>query len=132
MIQPNELRIGNWVNPKFPMIVASVGKDFIYADFEGNLGDLWEFNTKDNPAIPIPLTPEILEKAGFVQDIQKELLRLHDSYGSRVEWFYKKNYGLFFVLDSEYETEVIKPVQYLHQLQNLYFALTGIELSITL
>ena len=42
----NELRIGNWVYDskytQYPMQVVCVGSDYVYLDFEGNEGDVWE------------------------------------------------------------------------------------------
>lgn len=47
------------------MQVATVGKDYLYANFEDNEGDPWEFNDKDDKPDPITLTHEILEKNGW-------------------------------------------------------------------
>ena len=49
----------------FPMQITNVGEDYAYATFEGNEGDPWEFNDKDDQPEPIPLTAEILEKNGW-------------------------------------------------------------------
>ena len=48
-----------------PMQITNVGDDYAYATFEGNEGDPWEFDDKDEQPQPIPLTPEILEKNGW-------------------------------------------------------------------
>ena len=49
----------------FPMQITNIGDDYAYATFEGNEGDPWEFDDKDEQPQPIPLTPEILEKNGW-------------------------------------------------------------------
>jgi len=67
---------------------------------------------------PIPLSKEWLLKAGFVK---------HSPYfsnGSIIE-FYENNNALFCELPND---NVFYHIKYVHQLQNLYFALTGVEL----
>ena len=49
----------------FPMQITNVGDDYAYATFEGNEGDPWEYDDKDDQPEPIVLTPEILEKNGW-------------------------------------------------------------------
>ena len=62
-----ELQICDWVQDKnaFQWQITGVGDDYAYATFEGNEGDPWEFNDKDDQPKGIPITPEILEKNGF-------------------------------------------------------------------
>jgi len=83
---------------------------------------------------PIPLTEEWLLKFGF--EANKPYLR-----GKWMELFYNKNrddrYFLFKVGATHIEmcsnglTTAQAPMEYVHQLQNLYFALTGKELKET-
>jgi len=72
---------------------------------------------------PIPLTPEILEKAGF-----KHIDGWNDS------WWYFDTVGVNLHLGKLYYNDLSKHVELhsLHQLQNLTFALTGQELTIKL
>ena len=62
-----ELMIGNWVEytkySHFPMQVVSLGDDYVYLDFEGNEGDVFEPNLEDMQ--PIEVTEEFLLKNGF-------------------------------------------------------------------
>ena len=62
-----ELQIWDWITDGhgLPMQITNVGDDYAYATFEGNEGDPWEFDDKDCPPEPIPLTAEILEKNGW-------------------------------------------------------------------
>ena len=62
-----ELQIWDWITDGhgFPMQITNVGDDYAYATFEGNEGDPWEFDDKDEQPQPIQLTPEILEKNGW-------------------------------------------------------------------
>ncbi len=69
----------------------------------------------------IPLTPKILEKCGFVSGQLGSEHLVFIYYGN-------DNLGIKGMLG------MVKPfsIQYLHQLQNLYFALTNTELNIKL
>lgn len=59
--------VGDWITDKhgFPMQVVSVGNDYLYADFEGNEGDVVEFDDKDYKPYPILLTDEFFERNNF-------------------------------------------------------------------
>jgi hypothetical protein len=123
MINANELRIGNYIfianshpivlvdaiiNDPFELYVKDL--DGIYIDYDYSLY-----------AEPIPLTEEWLFRLGF------------NKYG---DWFCEMNVNInislvhkktFIGQDCEVE---IKNITTVHQLQNLYFALTGEELQI--
>ena len=62
-----ELMVWDWCCDKhgFPMQITNVGDDYAYATFDGNEGDPWEFDDKDDQPQPIELTTEILEKNGW-------------------------------------------------------------------
>ena len=70
--------VGDWCCDKhgFPMQITTVGADYAYATFEGNEGDPWEFDDKDDQPQPIILTPEILEKNGWWYNVED--MWLHD------------------------------------------------------
>ena len=63
-IKCQALMVGDWIadNNGFQWQITNVGEDYAYATFEGNDGDPWEFDDKDDQPEPIILTPEILEK----------------------------------------------------------------------
>ena len=102
-MKPNELRIGNWVET-----------------FEGviQIQNGWEID-EGNECQPIPLTEEWLEKFGF---------EYSDLNGDSGLWKIPpfQIYGKCNQFIYEYALDV----NYVHQLQNLYFALTGEELTI--
>jgi len=114
MIQPNELRIGNYVNTENGVKrVSTVSVDG------------WSMH---KVCETIPLTEEWLLKFGFVYNgwnYDFENLRFHAQSKSRngeffnTEFYIKK--GLEMIL-------VSFNINYVHQLQNIYFALTGEEL----
>ena len=86
-IKCRDLMIGDWItdNHGFQWQVIGVGDDYAYATFEGNEGDPWEFNDKDDQPEGIPLTKEMLDANGFS---------------------YEKDYGPFFrsILGSYFST----------------------------
>lgn len=51
------LMVGDWIADVhgFPMQVVTASTDYMYADFEGNEGDLWEYDDKLNPCYGIPV-----------------------------------------------------------------------------
>jgi hypothetical protein len=106
------------------MQVVSVFQDEIYCDFEGNEGDVFEFKNEDIK--PIPLTPEVLEKCGFEKDISSQFggYLINICEWEKIRIVHSKIIGWHYPLNG-YQKPI---VNYLHQLQNLYFALTGEEL----
>lgn len=126
MIDARELRIGNLiygVSDRIETIVKITdgGKITTYKAngiYENDIDDL----------SPIPLTPEILEKCGFKKIIAD---------GGAVGYYEYYDNG-------KYETSVLSKwgitlmgidsihIKYLHQLQNLFYALCGKELEIKL
>ena len=77
---------------------------------------------------PIPLTPEILEKCGFekINSTYKEA----ETYDYYLRPLYFDMANMSVKINSVYQD--IKFPEFLHQLQNLYFALTEEELTINL
>lgn len=66
-IRCRDLMVGDWIadNNGFQWQITVVGDDYAYATFEGNEGDPWEFNDKDDQPEGIPLTKEMLDANGF-------------------------------------------------------------------
>ena len=114
MIQPQELRIGNFVFDSH----QNTEKVFELSIF----GDLHRVNELSPEAFnPIPLTEEILLKFGYIgnEPVFSEkstifTLRIHKIW---------KPFKIF--LDEYYRFEI----KYVHQLQNLFFSLCGEELK---
>ena len=60
-----DLMVGDWITNRhgFPMQITNVGEDYAYATFEGNEGDPWEFDDKDDHYDNIPYNlADIFEK----------------------------------------------------------------------
>ncbi len=128
MIQANELRIGNWVKMPFlgdvNLIVFGLAvKDdmSLFIQSKSSSGSTFFENLEKYE--PIRITEECLFKFGFEKSD-------HDSGG------YKWYKGMFYILelakDAFYcDYTLIFRVDHIHQLQNLYFALTGKELTLS-
>jgi hypothetical protein len=134
MIDPKELKIGNWVTCNYPVgtendIVLIVdGRDECVL-VRGNY--LW---VRKSILAPIPLTSEIMIGCGFKKH------KNSNEYWSH--WHLKNGWRISGALHNEpsagveaaifYWSDKYISVKYLHQLQNLYFSLTGEELEINL
>ena len=88
---------------------------------------------------PVVLKPELLEKCGFIENKNYPLLPQAREFilllpvigsGKNELYGYVKNNGECFVRASVNGTAASNNFFHLHQLQNLFFALTGKELEI--
>jgi hypothetical protein len=124
-MRAEELRIGNWIEERFQS--ASVKKPISERDMHDIIYGAPEFWH------PIPLTEEWLKRFGFN----------HYSCDGDGYWYLGEqltdcggvgfvDYDFTIYKDSDgswgSETITMRNVKYVHQLQNLYFALTGEEL----
>lgn len=137
MIKANELRIGNYI-----LINSKISKIFNVSDEGVNMviDTLGHFPINEfeklSDCTAIPLTPEILEKCGFKRDTvyfyrySIGSFNIHKTLKDFKKADTKENRCFRLALDLG---EFLKTeIQYLHQLQNLYFALTGEELNVKL
>lgn len=134
MIQAHELRIGNLLNHSHIGFLKvkgiNTGKKVRVLDLNQNLN--FSFFYEDLK--PIELTPELLKKAGFSKlgngfIIDDGSRNEHGDIivGNNTFNLFDRSYGKFeqlFVNNTR--------VNYLHELQNIYFALHKQELNITL
>lgn len=131
MIQANELRIGNWIEDRMGRAYQILGILSMYRILFGPGSDK---ERQIDEILGIKLTPEILEKAGF-EYISFGLWKI--DFHQKDDWFRLE----YFEDDSTYPDRgtlllggqrIFNHPQYVHQLQNLYFALTGEEFPIEL
>jgi hypothetical protein len=132
MINTNELRIRNFLNWEsehagggFSEVIAISKLGYKIKSIHGFQPTLDEYDQVN----PIPLTPEWLERCGFKDDGGNMWSGPEIENDDSIEYFTikKKNAGFYFY-GSEWTHG--KPFLYVHQFQNLYFALTGEELQI--
>lgn len=144
MINEKELRIGNYIYMPFidenlkvsGIALGSNGMTFIQSTISGS-HNFYELPEKYNP---IELTEEWLFKLGFEKSriylgsYIKTPLGCKRGYGFRFHTQYpfsKDKFHLFTECSYlEHQIHVSNGMKYVHQLQNLYFALTGEELKL--
>jgi len=128
-MESNELRIGNYIKHTESNRVGAV------TGLQENIIDCTNGFDGSLYSEPIPLTEEWLLKFGFEK--KTELL----GFGSVESTFYELNNDRIYLLRKGFEYErtptlksnerfnLCKVYNYVHQLQNLYFALKGEELE---
>jgi hypothetical protein len=108
-MKASELRIGNYF----------IEKDEI-KQFDGDFIHLLDMQ-------PIPITKELLLKLGF---LQKQIIMYGEAV--KINYFIKNNL-LYSLSDNQVELDnpnvFLTDLKYVHQLQNIYFALTSEELT---
>jgi len=134
MIEPRELRKGNILqdqNGNYLKVcnISEKGYGAVVIDrSKYPLPEGWK-------AQPIPLTEEILLKCGFNWSNQLESFEYKYGVESGFKWLAKYsdiNGGYKFWSNIHNCMLTSKEFRYLHQLQNLYYSLTGKELEIEL
>lgn len=125
MTQVNELRIGNWVQDENAII------RYVYRIWQGG-AELSEdeegfddLDYDEDEIFGIPLTEEWLLKcrANFEKisnDNECNIQGICFEFDENLNLIYTAGEGV----------KLSKPINFVHQLQNLYFALTGEELTI--
>lgn len=118
-MKANELRIGNYLLNDVVFQVNPITLTMI-------IDKTWEFFQ------PIPLTEEWLLKFGFAHQYKNEIGQ--DFFECVIDSEFKLYVNLNRMnisISKKYVGNVYsKKIQYVHQLQNLYFAMTGEELII--
>jgi hypothetical protein len=113
----SEIRIGNYLQwNNFTEARIMNGKDFfiVYDSLENS----------DGCIEPIPLTEEWCIKFGFQKDLENTIYKNINKH-----CFLCYDDNIVLLLEEENNWCITK-VKYVHQLQNLYFALTNEELTI--
>lgn len=154
MIQANELRIGNLIEMDgMPLTVTSITNEYVGVN-EGFLLDIFAkgipitvewllksgFGKKENDAwfrlcaeeSPCPISFSInITKSGICHICIEQG---NSGQGMTIKQAYEIQMDHSDMPDSAFILEnsiiVLNPIQYVHQLQNLYFTLTGTELNL--
>lgn len=117
-MKSNELRVGNWVNNN-------------EEDYQITSATIAQLERGDSTAKPIPLTDEWLLRLGFKE---------YKDFGYKTKQFdlvplqgfsYNLNTKKVMIMQKgDIQSHWLEnEINYVHQLQNLYFALTGEELT---
>lgn len=131
MVNVKELRIGNavmfdWDGDVRTVFVAGIAPD-------GIIVKGFEYEDAFTSTTPIPLTAEVLEKLGFKAKNEEDYyleISFHAGFTINIDDF-SIGVGNYDEV-GEYASMNKDVCRYLHQLQNLYFALTGTELEVNL
>lgn len=132
MIQANELRLGNFI--------YKIGLDYVMgnpiADYNDKevvevdldvIENVLKFNNTTDYELyePIPLTEEYLLRFGFEKTMEWTYSKKLVGNLKLVYYLGEKGWSIGFKNYSDFSN-----LTYIHQLQNLYFALTGEELTL--
>jgi hypothetical protein len=125
-MKPNELRIGNYISDIHSESgmwkIVSLGERIVkYGNYKPNIYTSGYENLR-----PILLTTEILEKCGFEKEYQSEWTI---KYSLIKDGRFGFDWNKSFDWRSRFYAEHFNHIKHLHQLQNLYYALTGEELN---
>lgn len=147
MIQAKELMIGNWVSfndncDRYGKVIGVNSYDNIHIECDYT-PDHSEIKVKGVTLLsdfvnPIPLTPEILEKAGFTileanTYIIKDPESPHDNYAAVGDYsICCSRDGQWMIMNGCGNTEyIVLYIDYVHELQNWHYLTTGTDLPIT-
>ena len=110
----SELRLGNYVMDIDNDILPVTNDTFYWIS---------ECVRTEDDYKPIELTEDILFKCGFKLAIDENVYTLHDTIELTQTYYGNSFYFMGNFIKSD--------IKYLHQLQNLYFAITDIELNVS-
>jgi len=122
-----ELRLGNWVNTQWYKDFKIVGLT-VFEDKTAQCSIFKDLNyypqsTNINDLHAIKITHEWLSKFGFKRFEENDSYQLDVKLGFSIWGRIKTGFNIY--VES---TEIGKSIKYVHQLQNIYFELTGKEL----
>ena len=125
-MKANELRLNNYYQLKGGVLGGGFCRITTIKDFK----EIYEL-IYSNSVEPIPLTEEWLIKFGFKKQEDGFLYIKLKRMGTRLEINMKKK--LICLIHNGMPMDVVHLpyIKYVHQLQNLYFALTGVELELS-
>jgi hypothetical protein len=136
MISAQELRIGNAVTyfGKLCYVKQITDEGIVYyLSCVDNMRDLTKYYNVADSFDPIPLSPEILEAAGFVA--VHGIVAQHELTLGRFTFSWFEGSGQFSIQEKAPKNTLARgidnlTVRCLHELQNIIFALTGTEVEI--
>lgn len=124
MINTSELRIGNWVllqgEPQMIDGVSITG----YIGLMGN-----GITNRQEQIDPIPLTPEVLVKCGFIDPADNGLAyRINIDSTDELCWYMNLGFMRYQTQGAGF-TRYLQHIKHIHQLQNWWYMHTNTELN---
>jgi hypothetical protein len=136
MIKANELRIGNCIKGMygncFVHTIAMISGEYVLSYMNSQFSSSCDGLIDLKDCNPIPLTREILEKFGWIWNEEANSFEKYPNGDARMHFQYREVNGSFTMFNYVLKALIAEKLYYVHQLQNLYFALTGEELPIQL
>lgn len=136
-ISIKDLRVGN----KIIFIICDINDSKLdeYREITVTSSDYIFIEENHTLFKPIPITKEWLLKFGFEKkdDLTFSLKNEQKGYINEFEFFFEPNeevcitYRQFYPFLKETDSVFLRNLEYVHQLQNLYFALTGEDLEVS-
>jgi beta-glucosidase/6-phospho-beta-glucosidase/beta-galactosidase len=136
-MQIQDLRVGNWVHHKSNCSYRNDGGTFNEFDFQIEERDFYASGectlSFENDLEPILLNKEWFFKFGFSKSVRPNCEDIYKDLTVRmVLWFNEGNYAeMDLIQDDKRISFKHSHIKYVHQLQNFYYALTGVELSVS-
>jgi len=125
-LQSKDFRIGNYVYTTIDLCIYTIDPFIIKClYYDGNTQN--SYNTDKKLIEPIPLTEEWLIKLGF-ENIKLKTGNFWTNKVIELRKGYKRNGYPFHLRHYHYMS--LKGLYFVHELQNLHFALTGVELEL--
>lgn len=124
-MEASELRIGNYL-----INIAKTSNVITRIDID----DLKKINYQAGMHyVPIPLTEQLLLKCGFTKNEENKFFRIFIKSSYEFEYnILNKCVSMWYPQRYVEGYNAVVRCEFLHQIQNLYFALTGTELKIEL
>jgi hypothetical protein len=122
MVSRNEIRAGNWLL----MVFEKEKNSRVVINYQPKVIQAKDFKLASY-CLPISLTTKLLDKCGFIYELHAwcKYRRLKGNRVMVLQWKEKEGWLIG-------NQKIKVPPFYLHQLQNLYYALTGDELKVGL
>ena len=121
-MKASDLRIGNFVNNKGRLDIVTCLEHVTFEDITNVRGQYYEVFIPE----PTPLTEEWLLRFGFDHHYDLGKRKFMNIKTLTIETNSSENFPVYYTT----QKIIICYIKYVHQLQNLYFALTGEELVV--
>lgn len=127
-LRPQELRVGNYVNyENTTHVISELHAEKVIHFWINYGGD--GYVTKYDQILPIPINVHEVEKLGFNEDFNR--LKNCEGYFDERGYYIENDADTFWLcqyIDEDYGVR-IATIEFVHDLQNLYFAITKFELE---